>query len=114
MYAKRMIIAVLVLMVVCGCLSVGKRFDSDDLSWIMKNRTTKDDVYDELGEPFRVGSDSGKLTWTYGYYKYNLVGATRTKDLIIYFNKDGTVDSYVFNTSFPEEKKVWKTKGERL
>jgi hypothetical protein len=93
-----------------SCITVGKRFDSNDLSWILKNQTTKDDVYDELGEPFRVGNDSGKLTWTYGYYKYNLFGSTRTKDLIFYFNSTGLVDSYVFNTSFPEEKNVWNAR----
>jgi hypothetical protein len=93
-----------------GCITVGKRFYSDDLSWIVKNQTTKDDVYDELGEPFRVGNDSGKLTWTYGYYKYSLFGSTRTKDLVFYFNSSGRVDSYVFNTSFPGEKEVWQNR----
>ena len=110
MYRSRILIVFLMLTVWYGCITVGKRFDSGDLSWIVKNRTTRDDVYYELGEPFRVGNDSGKLTWTYGYYKYNLFGSTRTKDLIIYFNQNKTVDSYVFNTSFPEEKKVWKNR----
>ena len=110
MYGKRIFFVILILLVVYGCLSVGNRFDSEDLSWIIKNQTTQDDVYDELGEPFRVGSDSGKLTWTYGYYKYNLNGTSRTKDLTIYFNKDGTVDNFTFYTSFPEDKEKWKNK----
>lgn len=110
MNVKRIFLAGFVLMAGYGCLSVGKNFRSDDLSWIIKDQTTRDDVYDELGEPFRTGSDSGTLTWTYGYYKYRLIGSTCTKDLVIYFNRDGTVDSYVFNTSFPEEKKVWQDK----
>jgi hypothetical protein len=109
MYVKKLLMAALALMLY-GCLSVGKPFDSEDLSWIIKNQTTKEDVFDELGEPFRVGRDSGKLTWTYGYYKYNLNGSTRTKDLTIYFNKDSVVDSYTFYTSFPEEKEKWKNK----
>ena len=50
--------------------------------------------------------DQGKITWTYGYYRYRVFGETRTKDLIIYYNPDGTVSSYTFNTSFPEEKNV--------
>jgi len=110
MHLKRIFITAFILMASYGCISVGRPFSSDDLSWIVKGQTTKDDIYDELGEPFRVGSDSGKLTWTYGYYKYNLIGSTRTKDLSIYFNKDETVHSYVFNTSFPEEKEMWKDK----
>jgi hypothetical protein len=107
---KRIFLTVFILMAGYGCISVGRHFSSDDLSWIMKDQTTKDDIYDELGEPFRAGSDSGKLTLTYGYYKYRLIGSTRTKDLVIYFNKDGTVNSYVFNTSFPEEKELWQNK----
>jgi outer membrane protein assembly factor BamE (lipoprotein component of BamABCDE complex) len=110
MRLKTMAVIAGMVMVLYGCLSVGRPFESDDLSWIHKNKTAKDDVYDELGEPFRVGSDSGKLTWTYGYYKYSAFGSTRTKDLVIYFNKDGTVESYVFSTSFPEEKEIWREK----
>ena len=108
MQLKRILLTAFILMVGYGCISVGKHFSSDDLSWIIKDQTKKDDIYDELGEPFRVGIDSGKLTWTYGYYKYRLLGSTCTKDLVIYFNKDGTVHSYTFNTSFPKEKEQWK------
>jgi outer membrane protein assembly factor BamE (lipoprotein component of BamABCDE complex) len=112
MQLKRIFLTAFILMAGYGCISVGRPFSSDNLSWIIENQTTKDDIYNELGEPFRVGVDSGKLTWTYGYYKYRLVGSTRTKDLVIYFNKDETVHSYVFNTSFPEEKEKWKDREE--
>lgn len=98
------------LIALSGCITIGSPFDSDDFSWITRNKTTKDDVYDELGEPFRTGVDSGKQTWTYGYYKYTLFGSTRTKDIIIYFNNNGTVDSYVFNTGFPDEKEKWQNR----
>jgi outer membrane protein assembly factor BamE (lipoprotein component of BamABCDE complex) len=100
----------LVIMTCYGCLSVGRSFRSNDLSWIVEKKTTKKEVYTVLGDPFRTGVDSGRLTWSYGYYKYNLFGDTRTKDLVIYFNRDGTVHSYTFNTSFPEEKKKWRNK----
>ena len=110
MYRNKILILFFMLLIGFGCITVGKRFNSDDLSWIVKNRTTRDDVYYELGEPFRAGNDSGKLTWTYGYYKYTLFGSTRTKDLVIYFNPDKTVDSYVFSTSFPGEREAWKNR----
>jgi len=112
MHLKIIFLIVVILTAGYGCISVGRPFFSDDLSWIIKDQTTKDYIYDDLGEPFRVGVDSGKLTWTYGYYKYHLIGSTHTKDLVIYFNKDGTVNSYVFNTSFPEEKEKWKNRTE--
>ena len=108
MHWHRIFLVILILIAGYGCISVGTPFSSDDLSWIMENKTTENDIYYELGDPFRVGSDSGRLTWTYGYYKYRLVGSTSTKDLVIYFNKDETVHSYTFNTSFPEEKEKWK------
>jgi len=99
---------ILLLPTLSGCVTAGKSFRSDDLSWIVVNKTSQGEIQRALGEPFRVGVDSGSLTWTYGYYRYRLFGETRTKDLVIEFNRDGTVSSYTFNTSFPEEKADWK------
>ena len=95
------------LLVVCGCLTVGKNFRSDNLSWIVPKETSRKEIHEALGEPFRTGMDSGSPTWTYGYYKYRLFGDTCTKDLVIFFDKNGKVSSYTFNTSFPEEKNRW-------
>ena len=44
-----MVVIAGMVMTLYGCLSVGRPFESDDLSWIHKNKTAKDDVYDELG-----------------------------------------------------------------
>ena len=96
------------LLVLSGCVTAGQNFRSDDLSWIVVKRTSQDEIQRVLGEPFRVGVDAGSLTWTYGYYRYRLFGETRTKDLVIEFNRDGMVSSYTFNTGFPEEKADWK------
>ena len=95
-------------LVLTGCVTAGQNFRSDDLSWIVVNKTSQGEIQRILGEPFRVGVDAGSLTWTYGYYRYRLFGETRTKDLVIEFNRDGKVSSYTFNTSFPEEKTDWK------
>ena len=43
-------------------------------------------------------------TWTYGYYRYRLFGASNAKDLVIRFDDAGTVKSYTLNTTFPQEK----------
>lgn len=96
--------AMVVLPILCGCLTVGRNFRTDNLAWIVTDKTDRKEVQQRLGEPFRTGLDSGTPTWTYGYYQYRLFGDTCTKDLVIYFNKDGTVSSYTFNTSFPQEK----------
>ena len=93
-----------------GCLTVGRDFRSDDLSWLVPRTTTSEEIHEQLGEPFRTGVDSGEPTWTYAYYKYRIFGDTRTKDLVIYFDGNGKVTSYTFNTSFPEEKRRMMTR----
>jgi len=99
---------VLWVLVLSGCVTAGQNFRSGDLSWIVVNKTSQDEIQRALGEPFRVGVDSGSRTWTYGYYRYRLFGQTHTKDLVIEFNREGKVSSYTFNTNFPEEKADWK------
>ena len=96
-----------------GCLSVGTKFESDDLSWIVPGVTTRAHIQQKLGDPFRVGVDDNKPTWTYGYYRYRVIGSTATKDLVIYFSKNGTVDSYTFNTSFTDDKNKWRVPADR-
>jgi len=93
---------------ITGCITVGNDFYSAELRWLKSGTTTKQEVYRMLGEPFRTGVDQGRITWTYGYYRYSAFGQTRTKDLVIYYNADGTVNTYTFNTSFPEEKSAWR------
>ena len=90
--------------ILSGCATVGKDFDSTSLSWLKAGETAKKDVLTKLGDPFRVGMDSGDQTWTYGYYKYRLIGDSATKDRVIRYSADSKVKSYTLNTSFPEEK----------
>ena len=106
----KLLAAALVLLTFSGCMAVGENFRSDSFSWIVQNKTSKADVYKTLGEPFRMGVDAGKITWTYGYYRYSLFGSSVTKDLVIYFDPNGTVTTYSFSTSFPEEKDQWRQK----
>ena len=86
-------------LLMAGCATVGKNFESGAVKEIMVNETTAEDVCNLLGNPWRTGLENGKKTWTYGYYKYRLFGPADTKDLVITFNKDNTVYSYSFNTT---------------
>jgi outer membrane protein assembly factor BamE (lipoprotein component of BamABCDE complex) len=99
------------LLAVTGCITVGRDFYSADLHWLKSGTTTRQEVYRILGEPFRTGVDQGKITWTYGCYRYSAFGDTRTKDLVIYYNPDGTVHTYTFSTSFPDEKTTWRDRA---
>lgn len=85
-----------------GCVTEGHAFSSDT-SWIQPGKTTRADVQLLLKEPYRVGSSSGSPTWTYGYYDYHLIGRSKQKELEFYWNPDGTVASYSFNSSYPAD-----------
>ena len=104
MKTTRLLIVIATGAVLAGCATMGKDFDSTSLSWLKAGETAKKDVLAKLGEPFRVGMDSGDQTWTYGFYKYRVFGESETKDLVIRYSADQKVKSYTLNTSFPEEK----------
>jgi outer membrane protein assembly factor BamE (lipoprotein component of BamABCDE complex) len=89
-----------------GCATVGRDFDATRLDWLRTGRTSKTQVLEALGQPWRVGSDAGDPTWTYGYYEYHALGESNGKDLVIRFAPDGTVKSYTLDTSFPGERKA--------
>ena len=97
--------AVLVSAGMSGCTTEGREFSSD-LGWLKKSVTKQQDVKMVLGEPYRVGETDGTNTWTYGYYHYKLIGQGLTKELKIYWNTDKTLQSYSFNSSFPEDKAI--------
>lgn len=85
-----------------GCATKGKDFVSD-VSWIKTGVTKQEDVRLVLGSPYQVGFASGYPTWTYGYYKYRLVGESPTKELKFYWNPDGTVQNFAFTSSFNDD-----------
>ena len=97
------LIAVLSLsMLTSACVTNGKYFGSDT-AWIKANKTRQDDVRTLLGAPFMVGNSGGSPTWTYGFYRYKMVGESFTKELKFYWNLDKTVQSFSFNSSFPDD-----------
>jgi outer membrane protein assembly factor BamE (lipoprotein component of BamABCDE complex) len=92
-----------------GCVTEGREFSSD-CTWIKKGVTTQDNVRMVLGDPQRVGNSDGQATWTYGFYKYRLIGTSTTKELKVYWRPDRTVDSFTFNSSFPGDISVSRAK----
>ncbi|GLQ31593.1 outer membrane protein assembly factor BamE domain-containing protein [Litoribrevibacter albus] len=86
-----------------ACATVGKEFTENNIQQIEINKTTKVDVKQMFGSPWRVGSESGQTTWTYGLYKYSAFKPAATKDLVIRFNSNGTVAGYTFNTTQHKE-----------
>lgn len=88
-----------VLATLVGCATVGRDFPTHNVDQIEIGETTRSDIQTLFGEPWRTGVEDGKRTWTYGRYRWSAFGEAETTDLVVRFNDDGTVASYVFNTT---------------
>jgi hypothetical protein len=96
------IMTLLIALSFTACVTNGDYFKSET-SWIRENETKQADVRMILGAPYSVGNSQGKPTWTYGFYRYKLFGKSYQKELRFFWNTDGTVSSFSFNSSFPED-----------
>ena len=99
--ALRVIVA-LAMLSLSSCVTSGREFVSR-LDWVQKGKTRQGDVKLVLGDPQFVGSSDGTPVWTYGYYKYKLFSPSYTKEIKFYWNPDKTVQSWSFNSSFPDD-----------
>lgn len=88
-----------VMMTAAGCATVGRDFATHKVEEIEIGETTRAQVEQMFGEPWRTGIEDGKRTWTYGKYRWSAFGDAETTDLVVRFNQDGTVSSYVYNTT---------------
>ena len=98
--------AALALMASClgaGCLNVGQGFPVEPVRKIEIGTTTREDVRDMFGEPWRTGIEDGERTWTYGRYHYSLFAEAATRDLVVRFDARGVVTSYSFNSTHAED-----------
>ena len=86
-----------------GCASAGKDFNVHMVPQIKLHQTTRAQIEQMFGAPWRTGLEDGKQTWSYGTYKYSL-SDTLSRDLVIRFDPNGTVASYTFNSNYPEDK----------
>lgn len=95
----RVILVAFVLVLVAGCATVGKDFATHNVDQITVGETNRSDIQEMFGEPWRTGVEDGKRTWTYGKYRWSAFGEAETTDLVVRFNEDGSVSSYVYNTT---------------
>lgn len=95
----RLLLVSAAMAVASGCANIGSDFPDQRVQELEIGETTQQEVRNTFGEPWRVGYEDGMRTWTYGKYRYSLLGASSTKDLVIRFNKDNVVKSYSFNTT---------------
>lgn len=95
----RVILTTFILALGAGCATVGMDFATHNVDQIEVGETTRSDIQEMFGEPWRTGIEDGKRTWTYGKYRWSAFGEAETTDLVVRFNKDGRVSSYVYNTT---------------
>lgn len=94
-----LLLLIFTLLLLTGCATVGKDFPVDRVSGIQIGKTTQLDVLKKFGHPWRVGIEDGQNTWTYGKYRYKLFGDASTQDLLIRFDNQNMVSSFIFNTT---------------
>jgi outer membrane protein assembly factor BamE (lipoprotein component of BamABCDE complex) len=99
---KKLLGALVLTAAATGCVTNGDDFRSET-NWIKEGETKQSDVRMMLGEPYSVGNSSGRPTWTYGFYRYRLFGKSHQKELKLYWKPDGTVETYSFTSSFPDD-----------
>lgn len=95
----RVILVAFVFALGAGCATVGQDFATHNVDQITLGETTRSDIQRMFGEPWRTGIEDGKRTWTYGKYRWSAFGEAETTDLVVRFNDDGSVSSYVYNTT---------------
>jgi hypothetical protein len=95
--------ALAILMLLCSCASVGRKFPVSSVSEILIGETKDAEIREMFGEPWRVGVEDGRRTWTYGDYRYRLMGEPSTTDLVVRFDEKNVVVSYSFSTTEHEE-----------
>lgn len=98
-----MLLVLVLTMSITGCITLGREFPVDAVSKIQKGKTTRTEIDQLFGSPWRTGVDDGMRTWTYARYRYSLFGESKTRDLVVRFDDKGIVASYTFNSTYPED-----------
>jgi len=95
----KMLLPALALVTLTACAQVGKPFPEQNVLAIKKGVTNKEEVRRLFGEPWRTGYEDGQQTWTYGNYKYTVLGQKENSDLVVRFNEQGIVSSYSYSAT---------------
>ena len=98
---QRIFSSLLLAALAAGCFSVGTPFATHRVSQIQIGVTTRDQIQQQFGSPWRTGLEDGDETWTYGRYVYTIAAPARTADLKVSFDRNGVVSSYTFSTTNP-------------
>jgi hypothetical protein len=82
-----------------GCMTIGRPFPTEPIRGLEIGATTRQQVRDRFGPPWRTGIENGEDTLTYGHYRYSLFGPPRASDLVLRFDARGVLSSYNYSTT---------------
>jgi hypothetical protein len=82
-----------------ACGTVGKNFNDEMVTEIKPHATTKTEILDWFGVPFKEGVENGNTMWTYQYDQYNALGEPKSKDLVILFDSKDVVKAYRYTSN---------------
>ena len=91
-----------ILFFLAGCGTTGKDFNASKVNNIENHVTSQSEILKNFGTPFKEGTQNGLTMWTYQFDQWNAIGPANSKDLVILFDKKGTVNSYRFTSTRPE------------
>ena len=93
-----LMVALFCSLVMAGCGTVGKNFDTAKVKSIKNNATTKAEILDWFGLPYKEGTENGGVMWTYQFDKY-VAGKTESKDLVVLFDNNSVVKAYRYTSN---------------
>jgi outer membrane protein assembly factor BamE (lipoprotein component of BamABCDE complex) len=92
---------VLSIVLLGACATVGKPFDDSQVKDLKKGVTTKLQVLEMLGLPFKEEVDNKIDTWTYFEKENALFSPNLQKDLVISFDKNNVVKFFRYASTNP-------------
>jgi hypothetical protein len=94
----RILLLALCLLVV-GCGTVGKDFNSSNVKKIQNNVTTQLEILDWFGVPYKEGTENKHTMWTYQVDTWQAVGEGVSKGLVILFDDKNIVKAYRYESN---------------
>lgn len=108
---KSVTLIALLSLFITACATVGQPYAEHKVEDIKVGETTRADIEEMFGAPWRTGLESGMTTWTYGHYRYSLFSDDRTSDLVVRYDENNKVQSYTYNRTTADIKKAPRGKS---
>jgi len=94
-------------LMVFGCGTSGKDFNSTLFDSIQNGHTTQEEVETMFGQPFKKGYQNGDEIWIYEHNKYKvfrILGEDTSKDMVVIFDESKVVKTHLKMTSSSDPK----------